>query len=169
MNIEYEINGIKLTGSDMCNIDKYYEAACSAEYIQDNYELAKLSDELALELGYDVRRLMDKYNYCEDEAISQITAEFETEINDVLLEWLEEHKLVWEDFENHYKDKLFDKGLDGVCDLPLEEVLGWISEHKTLCDDLQVHANSESDIFDSLTASFIKCWIERKQENEKED
>lgn len=67
MKIAYEIKGITLDAHDLMEIHGYYEAACTAEYLMDAY---KISDEsTAMHLAYDVRRLMDKYCYDENDAI----------------------------------------------------------------------------------------------------
>ena len=78
MKIEYEIKGVKLNEFEMYDIKRYYEAACTAEYVVENYEI---SDEVqALQIGYDVRRLMDKYGFDEDEAIVSVLREIEEEL-----------------------------------------------------------------------------------------
>ena len=69
MEIKYEIHGITLNVYDLMNIHKYYEAACTAEYLMDNYDL---TEEQAMELGARVRRYMDKNNVTEDIAIEEI-------------------------------------------------------------------------------------------------
>lgn len=69
MKFQYEIKGVTLSMSDMCQINEYYEAACTAEYLIDNYEV---TEEEAMNLGYDVRRLMKKYGYDEEEAIKEV-------------------------------------------------------------------------------------------------
>ena len=62
----FEFNG--LTMSEMARVHEYYEAACTAEYVMENYNITSESEALAI--GYNVRRLMDKYGYDEDEAIT---------------------------------------------------------------------------------------------------
>lgn len=69
MKFEYEIKGITLNMSDMNQINEYYEAACTAEYLIDNYDV---TEEEVMQLGYDVRRLMNKYGYDEEEAIKEV-------------------------------------------------------------------------------------------------
>ena len=77
MEIKYEIKGITLDVGDLINIHAYYEAACTAEFVMDNY---KVSDEVqALQIGYDVRKLMDKYDYSELEAIDKVMEEINEE------------------------------------------------------------------------------------------
>lgn len=72
MKIEYEIKGITLTAQDMYDIKKYYEAACTAEYIMENYNV---TEDEAMELGYEVRRLMDKYGGEEEDVIYEVMKE----------------------------------------------------------------------------------------------
>ena len=66
---EYPIKGITLTMSDMMQIDKYYEAACTAQTLMHCYPERYDTVEKAMETGYEVRRQMSKYDYDEDEAI----------------------------------------------------------------------------------------------------
>lgn len=66
MKIEYTIKGITLNEYEMYDIKKFYEAHCTAEYIFENYNV---TEEEAIELGYEVRRLMDKYGGDEEDAI----------------------------------------------------------------------------------------------------
>jgi hypothetical protein len=75
MKIQYEIKGITLNEFEMYEIKKYYEVACTAEYIMENYDID--TEEEAMELGYEVRRLMDKYGSEEVEAIEQVISERE--------------------------------------------------------------------------------------------
>ena len=67
--MKYEIKGVTLDEFDMQRIKEYYEIYCTAEYLMENY---KLTEEKAVELGYEVRRLMFKYNYDEEEAIYEV-------------------------------------------------------------------------------------------------
>jgi hypothetical protein len=62
----FEFKG--LTMSEMAQIHQHYEAACTAEYVMENYDIVSESEALAI--GYNVRRLMDKYGYDEEEAIA---------------------------------------------------------------------------------------------------
>ena len=66
MKIEYTIKGITLNEYEMYDIMKFYEAHCSAEYILGNYNV---TEEQAIKLGYEVRRLMDKYGGDEEDSI----------------------------------------------------------------------------------------------------
>ena len=67
----HEIKGITLTMEDMISIHKYYEAACTAEYLMENYEQIT-SEEQALAVGYEVRNAMDKYGIDELSAIDHL-------------------------------------------------------------------------------------------------
>ena len=70
MKFQYEIKGITLDVYDLINIHNYYEAACTAEYLMDNYEI---TDEYkALRFGYEIRRFMDKYGLDEETAIYEV-------------------------------------------------------------------------------------------------
>ena len=79
MEISYTIRGITLNKSEIADIDVYYEAACTAEYIIENYGL---DEEKAMQAGYDVRRLMRKYDYTEEDAIREVLAEMENDEED---------------------------------------------------------------------------------------
>ena len=69
MEIKYEIKGVTLDVYDLIKIHEYYEAACTAEYLMDNYGL---TEEQAMELGARIRRYMDRNNVTEDIAIEEI-------------------------------------------------------------------------------------------------
>lgn len=69
MKIEYEIKGITLNEYDMYDIKEFYEAHCTAEYIAENYDVA---DEEAVKLGYEVRRIMNKYGGDEDDIVREV-------------------------------------------------------------------------------------------------
>ena len=71
MAFAYNIKGIELTMTDMVNIHKYYEAACTAEYLMENYDHVT-SEEQALALGYEVRNTMDKYGIDEMSSIDHL-------------------------------------------------------------------------------------------------
>ena len=74
MTFKYEIKGVTLDEWDMYEIKKYYEAHCTAEYVAENYDV---TDEEAIEIGYQVRRLMDKYDSTEEDAIYEVMKERE--------------------------------------------------------------------------------------------
>ena len=66
MTIEYKTKGVTLNVDELREIHLYYEAAMTAEYICENYGV---DEGRAMEIGYEIRRLMNKYNYNENEAI----------------------------------------------------------------------------------------------------
>ena len=74
MRIQYPIKGVILNVSDLAQIHAYYEAACTAEYLLDNYPCVT-TEEQAMDLGYEVRRRMVKYDYTELEAIDALLEE----------------------------------------------------------------------------------------------
>ena len=76
MKIEYEIKGVTLDVRDMIEISDYFAAACTAELLLDDYGDQVTTEEQALKLGYEVRRRMDKYGYCEDDAIDLVLEEY---------------------------------------------------------------------------------------------
>lgn len=59
-----------LTMDEMSRICEYYRVASTAEYVMENYNIS--DEDAALKIGHDVRRLMDKYGYTEDEAIMEV-------------------------------------------------------------------------------------------------
>lgn len=65
-------NDYQLSIIDFIEINKYYEACCTAEYLLENYPNLANNEEKAIELGYQVRDLMCKYDYDEEEAIEDI-------------------------------------------------------------------------------------------------
>ena len=79
MKFEYKIKGVTLDINDLINIHDFYEAACTAEYLMDNYNIG--DEDEAMQLGYEVRRLMDKYGYNEEEAIDGALAERDADNN----------------------------------------------------------------------------------------
>ena len=80
MEIKYEIKGITLNVYELIDINHYYEAACTAEYLMDNYDITDENE--AMRLGYEVRRLMFKYDYDELTAIDEVLAKEEIEARD---------------------------------------------------------------------------------------
>lgn len=70
MEIKYELpNGETLDVSTCCQIHEYYEAACTAEYLLENYPDEISSDDQAMDIAYDVRHEMLKYDIDELDAI----------------------------------------------------------------------------------------------------
>ena len=70
MKIEFTIKGVTLNEWDMLDVKRYYEAACTANRILDmEYNI---SDDAALQLGYQVRLLMAERGSSESDAIDEI-------------------------------------------------------------------------------------------------
>ena len=74
MDFKYQlINGTVIDDvSEIVDIVNFYEAACTGENVQDNYGRYKsnkytLSDKIALDIGYEVRRRMSKCEYYDGE------------------------------------------------------------------------------------------------------
>lgn len=65
------VNGIELDVFTLGELNRFYEASCTAEYIKDSDKKGLLTNEQAMEAGYETRRFMDKYGYEEDEAIDE--------------------------------------------------------------------------------------------------
>ena len=72
MKFTYEIKGVTLNMQDMMEVCQYYRVACTAEYLLENYDL---TEDKAMGLAYNVRVLMDKYDYTEIEAIEEVMRE----------------------------------------------------------------------------------------------
>lgn len=70
MKIQYTIKGVTLDDFDLMECHQYYEAACTAEYLMENYDITDEGE--AMNLGYEVRRLMNKYDYDEETAIDEV-------------------------------------------------------------------------------------------------
>jgi hypothetical protein len=70
MEIKYEIKGITLNVNDLMELHHYYEAACTAEYLMENYDI--IDENEAMRLGYKVRRFMDKFGGDEEYAIDEV-------------------------------------------------------------------------------------------------
>lgn len=90
MKIQYTIKGVTLDVHDLMELHEYYEAACTAEYLMENYNIS--DENTAIHLGYEVRRLMGKYGYDEEEAINEVLKdELPTELTvnpyDIDSEW----------------------------------------------------------------------------------
>ena len=73
MEIKYELpNGETLDASTCCQIHEYYEAACTAEYLLENYPDEISSDDQAMDIAYEVRHEMLKHGLHELEAIDWV-------------------------------------------------------------------------------------------------
>lgn len=66
----YNYKGNELDMMEMSRISNFYEAACTAEYLMDNYDVEDKDE--ALTKGYRVREIMDDYGLNEEEAIKQM-------------------------------------------------------------------------------------------------
>lgn len=76
MKIEYQIKGVTLDVHDMIEVSNYFAAACTAELILEEHSDKVTTEDQALDIGYEVRRKMDKYGYDEQEAIERAMDEF---------------------------------------------------------------------------------------------
>ena len=72
MRFEYEVKGVLLDASDMSIICDYYNAACTANYLMENYEQFYNNEDAAMNAGYEVRHLMDKHDIDEHDAIDMM-------------------------------------------------------------------------------------------------
>lgn len=62
-------NGTELGPEEMSDIHRYYEIQCTADYLIENH---KVPEDEAEEKAEEVRRMMDKYGFTEEEAIDEI-------------------------------------------------------------------------------------------------
>ena len=69
---QIEIQGKFYTMDELCYLHQQYEILCTAEYLMESRDL---SEQEALQKASEVRRLMDKYDFSEDEAIKEIFKE----------------------------------------------------------------------------------------------
>ena len=73
MTISLTIKGVTLDEGDLVAVNSYYEAACTAEYLLENYGIQ--NEEQAMDIAYEVRHRMDKYGYEESDAIRVVLKE----------------------------------------------------------------------------------------------
>lgn len=73
----YNYKGNELDMMEMSRISSFYEAACTAEYLMDNYDIENKNE--ALEKGYRVREIMSDYGMSEEEAITEVFNEAKTD------------------------------------------------------------------------------------------
>lgn len=67
---------LSINDSAVMNIDRWYETACTAEYIMDNYSKGYgITEDIAMKIATDIRARMSKYNETEDEAICEILSD----------------------------------------------------------------------------------------------
>ena len=69
---QIEIWGKLYTMEELYYLHKQYEILCTAEYLMEN---RGLDEQEALQKASEVRRIMDKYDFSEDEAIKEIFKE----------------------------------------------------------------------------------------------
>lgn len=72
MKIEFVTKSGQVLGTEeLREASDYYEAACTAEYLADNYAAALegLPDETVLKMGYVIREKMADNNETEEEAL----------------------------------------------------------------------------------------------------
>ena len=67
------IDGYELSIMEMSEIANYFRACQFGEYLEDNYEI---TTEDAINYGYEVGRIMDKYDYNEETAIDTVARKF---------------------------------------------------------------------------------------------
>ncbi|MBQ2183307.1 MAG: hypothetical protein II399_01615 [Lachnospiraceae bacterium] len=69
MKYEYKTRkGVNISLSEMVEIAQYYEAACAGEQVQWQYSNNLMPDDMALNIGYEICRRRDKYDYDLSEA-----------------------------------------------------------------------------------------------------
>lgn len=69
---QIEIHGKLYTMDELCYLHQQYEILCTAEYLIENKDM---SEQEALQKAAEVRRIMDKYDFSEDEAIKELFKE----------------------------------------------------------------------------------------------
>lgn len=65
------VNGVKLEVNDLIRLSAFYEASCTAEYLHENYGI---EEDVALELGYEVREMMAATDMSEVDSIDEVFA-----------------------------------------------------------------------------------------------
>lgn len=68
-----DVDGKELSIADMGDIAHYYQACCVGEYLGENYKISSVE---AIDLGYEVKRLQDKYDWNEEIAIDTVVRKF---------------------------------------------------------------------------------------------
>ena len=82
MEIKYEIKGVILDVNELSKIAHYYKAACTAEYLLENYSEQVKDEETALRIGYEIRKVMSDYGLTENEAIDDVLSHLEVNEDD---------------------------------------------------------------------------------------
>ena len=115
---------------DFINLHRYYEVACSGEFIQNDI-VASFNDWQALQIGYEVRRLMDKTEYPDElDTIHYVLSN----VKIMVIEWLKEHEQAYRDIAAHFEVS-DDPEDDAIEAITLPDIMNWIDEHKTLRED----------------------------------
>lgn len=116
---------------DFVSITKYYEAACTADLIQGDY-FPDMSDDLALTLGYEVRRRMNKCEYADGDIEIDTIADVLCELKDRATDWLSAHKQASTDYNNK-----FGVVIDEDNDVDVEDMVNWIYKNEQLAKDFE--------------------------------
>ena len=66
---ECSANGMKIDMYSLQDLFEFYQASCTAEYINENYGIP---EQEALKLGYQVREQMDKYGMSEEDVVRDV-------------------------------------------------------------------------------------------------
>lgn len=75
MEIKYEIKGIILNSSECSDICHYYEQACTANLLMDEYGIE--DENKAMEMAHEIRSRMADYYLSESDAIVEVVEEME--------------------------------------------------------------------------------------------
>ena len=144
MKFEYSLrNGTKLGIDDMIAIHTEYEAMCTGEYIQDIYSGGKMSDKIALTIGYEVRRRMDKCDYPDEEmtidyvmgdVLHNICQWLKTSASNDTVALCRQHFKLCEDDDT------------GCCLTGIYEVLEWIYRNDSVEDEFERYFENEGNI-----------------------
>ena len=117
---------------ELVNICCYYEATCTAELIHGDY-FPDMSDDLALTLGYEVRRRMDKCEYNDGETEMDTIADVLGELKDRATDWLSAREQAAAEYNEHF-GVVIDED-NSVVDV--EAMVAWIYEHEELAKDFE--------------------------------
>lgn len=69
---QIEFNGKLYSMDELCYLHKQYEILCTAEYLIDT---KGLDEQEAIRKAEEARRIMDKYDFSEEEAIKELFEE----------------------------------------------------------------------------------------------
>lgn len=126
-------DGSEIKDYEFVDIINYYEAACTAELIQGDY-FPGMSDELALEIGREVRRRMNKCEYCDGELELDTIADVLCEFKDAISEWLLKNQSVTRDYNKQFNVKLEEDN-----DVDVEDMVGWIYQNQNIAQSFEEH------------------------------